>query len=81
MACCGPLVFQGKWARKKVRREVEGDKSRRQTVDLLSLTCLLLIYLLLQACLAEVVPQLWWAAKDVLGRVASERILRMDVLV
>ena len=45
VACCGPLVVPGRWAGKKVRREAEGDKGRRETVDHLSLTRLPLIYL------------------------------------
>ena len=78
VACCGPLVIPRSWAGKNVRREAEGDKGKRETVNLLSLTCLPLIYLLLQAYFAEAVLNLQ-AAKEVIRYLATKRDLGMNV--
>lgn len=62
-------------------KEKERDKSRQKTFDHLSLTCFLLIYFLLEACLAKTVMHLWQTAKDIFGFEALESKLRMNVMV
>ncbi len=51
---CVIFVFEQRSEKgKKVRREAKEDKSRQETVDLMSLTCSPLIYFLLQAALGR----------------------------